>query len=51
MKCPKCNNHLFIEHELDYSLVCYECDENFFIFEGIEEYESEKEDFYKYMSD
>ena len=38
MKCPKCNNHLFIEYELDYPLVCYECDENFFIFEGVEEY-------------
>lgn len=50
MRCPKCNNTLYLEEEIeDYPLWCEECDENFFIFEGIEEYKNEKIDMYKHI--
>ena len=52
MKCRHCNEKLEIEYtemEADYPLVCYNCDENMFIFEGIEEYENEAYDMYKYV--
>lgn len=49
MKCRCCGNHLYIEDELNYPLVCYNCDENMFIFEGIDEYDGETKDMYKYI--
>lgn len=38
--CPKCGNELHEERELDYPLVCLECDENFFRFEAVKRPES-----------
>lgn len=52
MLCRKCGNKLeieYVEMEADYPLVCYHCDENMFIFEGIDEYEDETMDMYKYV--
>lgn len=47
MKCPKCGSKLVPEEELpQYPLLCKTCDENFFIFEGIEEYSGERDDKY-----
>ena len=33
--CPKCDNELKKEKEIDYPLVCLKCDENFYEFEAI----------------
>lgn len=33
--CPKCGNELQEERELDYPLVCMDCDENFYRFEAV----------------
>lgn len=48
MRCPKCNQTLYLEEELDnYPLWCEECDENFWIFEGIEDWKEESKELYK----
>lgn len=48
MRCPRCNQPLYLEEELnDYPLWCEECDENFFIFEGIEDWKGESKELYK----
>ena len=52
MKCFRCGCKVEIEHEdtsWDYPLVCNRCDENMFIFECTEEYESEIVDMYMYV--
>lgn len=50
MKCFKCGKKLKIEYmEMNhqYPLLCDTCDENMFIFEGVEEYDGESEYMYK----
>lgn len=48
MRCPKCNQQLYLEEEdIDYPLWCEECDENFYIFEGEEDYKNEANELYK----
>jgi hypothetical protein len=39
--CPNCSSYLHEEtiKEIDYPLVCYECDENFYNFEAIKQKE------------
>lgn len=52
MRCPKCNQTLYLEEELDdYPLWCEECDENFWIFEGIEDWKGESKELYKIIDD
>ena len=51
MRCPKCNQTLYLEEELnDYPLWCKECDENFWIFEGIEDWKGESKELYKIIN-
>lgn len=48
IRCPRCDSKLYNENEEElqktYPLVCWHCDENMFLFEAVEEYPNEKEE-------